>query len=291
MYHIKLTFGSTALDMYHGTGYDIATIDGLGGVTAKLNTVQNNTGYGEIFTNGTVAGTRITVKGYILDGNNTKREALMDTLTPLRQGVLTLYNVDAGDQSRDTAYRQIDIVVMQTPTVTQEKHCKFAFVLYAPNPTWRETSYVTVGNSTTMPATIKGTVDADYTMNIVLNAGVHMAEFLLYCDQGSADRQYLYLDFRRLAAGYISGGTSISTSIAFGRRNGRLFITSTTGGTTTNIISVMNSNSDLFKLPIGSHSFTVYAKDENANYLTPGTAFVWGLVYYPAYTGVALSGI
>lgn len=287
MYSIILTFDGTDYVLKHSTGYDIATISGITGLDGKIETVQNNIGMGDIYTgHGTVNGIPITVQGFILDGNTEKKQQLCDILTPLRRGTLTLCNIDRSHRD-DVPYRKIDFIVKKTPAISQEKHAKFSFTLFAPTPFWKDVSAVSIPGTTAYPVTVdvEGNVDADYSLMVAVSADAHLAEIGVFCDQGTTAQKHLYLDFRRLPTGYVTDDYVRVTWV-----DGKMSIALTSDGSS--IIQTLNTQSTLFKLPHGTHTFSTYMRDENGNTIKPAsfTAY-WVIAYSPMYSGVVLSGI
>lgn len=278
MYDIGLTINGVSLRMNHGTGYDIASISGLTGTTARLNTVQSNIYIGENYTNGTVSGISLNIKGKILDGNTAKKQALIDTVLPLGEGTLTIYRTP--ESGRSYAYRTIDVVVQATPTITQEYHSKFALTLYAPKPIWKSPTAEaialsgTAGNSNTQDVTISGQTAADYSMYITILSGNLKELSLEFGEQPSPWLgKWLYLNFRK----YDENGITTGTNISLSRVKGKLELL--IGGVKHN--ECIYSQSTLDSLDIGEHAFVLAAD----------ASLIARITYNPSYVGVLVDGV
>lgn len=276
MYDIQIVINGVTLRMNHDAGYDIATIGGLTGTSARLNTVQSNTGIGEMYTNGTVGGISLPVRGKILDGQTDKKQSLIDTVVPLGQGQLTLYTKSTST-GREIPYRSIEVVVKETPTITQEYHSKFTFTLYAPKPVWRAATAEGIilqghaGNA--MEVKVNGQVAADFSMRASVTSG-KLKDFTLYADYPNAIYgKWLYIDFRKFNADGVSPGAEIDMK----RTNGKLRLT--IDGVNAN--QCIWSQSGLDRLDVGTNSMLLRTDaDASAK-----------LEYYPSYVGVVYDGV
>ena len=278
MYDIQLEINGKELRMNPGSGYYISTISGLTGVTANLELSQSNSGIGESFSGGSIKGLSLQVKGKILDGQTDKEQALLDTVVPLGTGTLSLYEKSDEIGGRAKPYRVTDIVVKSTPTITQERHSKFVFTLYAPSPAWREATVKTVGldgfASAPTEVTVAGQVPADYTLKISVTTATKLKEFTLYQDW--PDLVYgksLYVNFRKWNA----DGVSNTDKILIKQTNGRFSMT----------INGVNANkciwtqSGMTRLDVGTHQMLFRAD----------AASTATLEFSPSYIGVVYNGI
>ena len=277
MYDILLTINGNSLAMNRENGIDISTISGLTGTSAKLNTAQSNLYLGEDYTNGTVSGIVMNIKGVILDGDTAKKQALLDTVMPLGEGTLTVYKKPSVG-SRPAAYRTIDVVVRETPTITQEKHSKFSFTLYAPKPIWKAPTGTGITISGTgqqsQEVTIAGQTAADYELIISVVSG-SLKDYTLYFGEGATPvtGKYMYLNFRKYNADGVSSGTAIKLS----RVKGKLLLT--IGGAKHN--ECIYAQSTLEAIDIGTHTFL---SSTDASTIT-------AIRYYPSYVGVLVDGV
>ena len=279
MYDISLSINGVTLAMNHGAGYDIFTISGLTGTTGKLNTAMSNLSLGEDYTYGTVSGITLNVRGVILDGNTEKKQALLNTVLPLGEGTLSIYTTpSSGD--RPSLYRTIDVVVKETPTISQEKHSKFSFSLYAPKPIWKAPAAEaivltnTVSGGNTVEVTIAGQTKADFSLQIGVQAN-GLKDYSIYF--GDAQTyilgKYIYLNFRK----YDEDGVASGSTVKLFRDKGKITLT---------IDNVKHNEciyalSTLDALDIGTHTFHM---DADANNLTR-------VIYYPSYIGVLVDGV
>lgn len=284
MYHITLTVGNETLILDHGHGYDIATIDGLTGVTARLDTAQSNTDLGVAVQSGSVGGQKLVVRGYILDHNVEAKQALISLLKPMARGTIVLYNLPSGT-GRLTPYRQTDFVVQTTPKITQTKHAKFSFELLQPNPTWRamEASRIVLPTNTyfdPVTATVDGETKADYSWIVYVNAPIKTLTLDVRTFDAADEpphRAVLSFDFASLNADGVTGTVNVW------RKDGKLTATLDS----TDIIPYLAlSHYMLDGLREGENEFRALAtlNDSAVECLSM-------LTYSPSYVGVVLSGI
>jgi len=283
MYYITLTVGDETLILDHEHGYDISTIDGLTGVTARLDTVQSNTNLGVAVQSGSVGGQKLVVRGYILDHNVAAKQALLSLLKPMAKGVITVYNLPTAT-SRLTPYRQTDFVVQTTPKITQTKHSKFSFELFQPNPTWRamEASRIVLSTNTyfdPVTATVDGETKADYDWTVYANAPIKTLTLDVRTSVAADEMPYrgvLSFDFASLDPDGVTG------NIHVWRKNGKL---KATLGDTDIIPYLALSHYMLDGLREGETEFRALASNGSP------VECVSMLTYYPSYVGVVLSGI
>lgn len=275
MYYCKLTINGTTLYLTHGNGIDISTISGLTGTSARLNTAQSSIYFGEDYTNGTVSGITLDIKGVILDGNTAKKQALLNTVVPLGEGSLAIYKLDA-DTSRWAAYRTIDVVVKTTPVITQEKHSKFSFSLYAPKPIWKAASAeaIVLTEYSATAVTIDGQTNADYGVNISIVSGSLKDMSIYFGDMPTPMLgKYLYCNFRK----YNADGVASGKPIAISRVKGKLILT--IDGVKHN--ECIYAQSTLDSLSVGTHGIQISAD----------ATITARVTYYPSYVGVLVDGV
>lgn len=278
MYYITLTVGDETLILDHGHGYDISTIDGLTGVTARLDTVQSNTDLGVAVQSGSVGGQKLVVRGYILDHNVEAKQALLSLLKPMARGTLVVYNLPYGEARQPTPYRQTDFVVQTTPKITQEKHAKFSFELFQPNPTWRAMEATTIALRTDMTpvtVTVDGEAKADfYWITQITSPITHLTISVTASD---LRRGILAFDFSTLDPDGVTGTVQVR------RENGKL---KATIGTTDMMPYLTLSHYMLDGLYPGENTITAMAALNGTGVDRPTL-----MRYYPSYVGVVLSGI
>ena len=267
MYTASLTINSKtlALDMSHG--YVVSTINGLTGVSGRLNTIPNSATIGEAYVDGTVGGLPLTVSGYILDNNFTAKENLINTVVPLGTGTFTIYDQAAGDE-RPVAYRTIDVVVQQTPTVTQERHAKFSFQLYAPFPAWREQTAETetAGAGQGYSFTVKGQTNAEFVFTLTPASGTPVKEFYVQIDSS----KLFAVDMQK----YNAAGVSTPITVTINKGSVKVVTNSI------DVTKCFYPQSTFLSLPAGAHTITITGV---------GTATATSSIsYYPSYVGVIL---
>lgn len=273
MYTISLEINGNTLLMDYDHGYLINTITGLTGLSGRLNTVQNAVSIGEAYVAGTVGGLPITITGKILDANNTAKQNLLNEVVPLGTGTLTVYR-SASEGTRPAAYRTIDVVVQATPTITQDKHAKFSFQLYAPYPVWKAQTASAIAfaaNGASNSITVLGQADAEFTLELSPAAGTPITTAGFMLDVGTANAKYLQFDFTKYAASGITETVKVSVG------NGAMV--ATLGTAATNITYCIDPHSTMLTLPAGSHTIMATAA---------GNALA-RFAYYPSYVGVIVN--
>lgn len=278
MYDIELQINGQSLRMNHGTGYDITTISGLTGTSARLDTARSNIYLGEDYVGGTVGGVPIGVKGLVLDGSTEKKQALLDTVLPLGEGTLTIYRT-ASAGSRPAVYRTIDVIVKETPAVVQTRHSKFSFSLYAPKPIWKAPAASAIvlagqGEDRAVEVVIEGQTAADYELHVSIVSG-YLKDMTLYFGPTSSPMtgESVYCDFRKYDADGVTSGTSVQLSRVKGK------MTLLIGGVKHN--ECIWSQSSLSSLDVGTHAFL----------LATDCATIGRVIYYPSYVGVLVDGV
>lgn len=273
MYTISLYINGSTLLMDYEHGYLIKTITGLTGLSGRLNTVQNAVSIGEAYVAGTVGGLTLTVTGKILDANNTAKQNLLDEVVPLGTGTLTIYR-SASEGARPAAYRTIDVVVQATPTITQEKHAKFSFQLYAPYPVWKAQTASAIAfaaNGESVSITVAGQADAEFSLDLSPAAGTPITTAAFIMDAGTANAKYLQFDFTK----YNASGITETVRVSVG--NGAMVATIVVAGT--DITYCIDPHSTMLTLPAGSHTIMATAAG------SPVARFA----YYPSYVGVIVN--
>lgn len=270
MYQLSLEINGNTLIMSYQQGYLISTVDGLTGVTSRLDTVQAASGIGDAYTGGTVQGLPITIRGKILDHNVAAKQALIDTAVPLGEGTLTVYNIDA---NRITPYRKIDVIVRVSPVITQEKHAKFTLSLYAPSPIWYGVDYTTVQvqNTGTVAVTNEGQYPAEYEMRIVTND--YAKNIYLYLDGTTQGSPRLHIDLTK----YDSDGYAGIMKLA--RVRGKVYFY--LGSSPENRLGCIDPDSDFWAIPMGAHNLSLRMDVNGGATIT----------FKTPYAGVVLSGI
>lgn len=281
MYSIQLTIGDDSLILDYAHGCIISTIDGLTGVTAKLTTVQSSTNLGVAVQKSSVSGQTLTVRGYILDHNVEAKRALLSFLKPAAEGTITVNNLPVDGAGRVTPYRWTEFVVKTTPKITQEKHAKFSFELFQPNPTWRAMDDVRVTVSTDpfspVTATVDGEAGADFEWYVYAIAPINNLSLIVT----TPDLWHGVLAFTNLQKIDPNG---VQGTIYIRRENGRL---KATIGNTSILKCLALSPYLLTALPPGECEFKGMATNTSG----ANVECVTMLTYYPSYVGVVLDGI
>lgn len=278
MYYALLTINGKSINFtpdYGGNGCYIKTITGLTGVTSKLQTAQHASGYGEAYTGATVAGQPIRIDGYILNDDTMgrlMRKALVDAIVPKGTGTLTLYHVVNSDNQTELS---IDVVVSQTPTITQEKRAKFSFALYAPRFVWYSStaSAALVQQGTTESINVIGQVDAEYTATIQ-SVTETLTSLTLTLDGGTRNARSISLDLTQ----YSPSGVASGNFIYIRRVNGQLQVRVNNN----DAMRTLDVTSTFWYLPVGTHTLELIT---NANSAAATVAYKAG------YAGVIVSGV
>jgi hypothetical protein len=128
------------LDAVHGCY--VSKIKGMTAVTANLSTAIRSSGVGETVRGMTIKGKPIIIEGYILDNNRIVKNDMLGVVKAGLSGTLYVMGAGRTGTPSKTEYA-IDVVVRDSPNITQENHSKFSLTLYAPLPYWYNPTKVT----------------------------------------------------------------------------------------------------------------------------------------------------
>lgn len=205
----EVNVGAINLDAAHGIY--VSRITGLTATSASLSTSARSIGAGETLRGVTIKGKPITIEGYILDGDTKTKNDMLSVILPGTTGVL---RVAGASKTTPPAkkYYEIDVVVKESPTISQEKHSKFTFQLYAPVPYWRDADIVEVRGfvSGTQKAVLySGDVETDFALTVEHSmAPMNTLEFEWYgkvrLDFDTPVPSRNVISYKRLANGRIS---------------------------------------------------------------------------------------
>ena len=244
MYDVEFEYQGAVMRLSMDTGVVIGTISGLTGVSAAFGSVQNVSGSGASIVSSQTAPKALSIGGYILDGQTSVKQRLMDFFKPARH--MTMYvNTRNGTSDTQRAYRA-DVYVKTSPMYSQEYHSKFVLELVMPVPYFEEITAreITLGSSTE----ILGDADPEYTLQFAANADdVYGVTF--WCDYGLARHKSVYLDFTKTTAGKLMTNDTVKIY----RDNGiiKALVNSASA------MPILYTQSDLWYLPLGSHVFTL----------------------------------
>lgn len=256
----------------------ISTIEGLTGTSASLDTVSNAVGIGEAVTGGMITSKNITIRGYMLDNVVATKRELLAFAYPLAKGKLIIYDRDI--QREFFPYREINVVVKESPRFTQEKHSKFSLLLYAPVPAFKNSTVATVQVKPTGQGDwidYSGDFSADYDLTVTPSANGVQSLVVEYWNSSYSRQKKLYLDFSK----YRAGGLNFGEVFRLYRKDGILYAEVEANGSTTDAlmcIDLVNSN--------------FWSIDKGAGFIAN-----WGITgdvvikYQEAYSGVVVSGV
>lgn len=227
----------STLSLAPADGVLISTIRGITSVSANLSTAVRSTGVGETIRGYTIKGKPLVVQGRILDDDKPLKDELLSIVQAGNEGTLELDCQTVGVSSASKTQYCIDVVVKDAPDISQEKHSKFSFTLYAPIPYWRaktKTSITGFVNNVSKPtAGYLGNVESDYTLTFKASASMTKATFTM-------GGRTLILNF--------STAVTSGTAVVFTRKeNGRVVLT--VGGVEHNEYIDL-TNTTLWMLPV-----------------------------------------
>ena len=238
MYDIFFNLGGGRLQLLPSFGYYVAHARGLTDMATEWARSVRQNAIGESVNNPVTSGRNITLEGYILDGNATARLNLLRAVPPQGRGTISVMGYTS--ETSRSRY-STDVVVVNTPIITHEKHAKFSFSLYAPNPFWRQNAVVTsLASYSAIPITVNGESDVEYTLNLTMTGAA--TQITLILDYGESDTKSMILEF----ASPLASGDRLQLT----RNDGRLVLT--VNGT--DRIDAVSMSSDLWFLPRGEHT-------------------------------------
>lgn len=127
MYHIKYKpEGGKVLNLSREYGYLINTVQGATGHSVFFDLSQGVDQIGQDVRGMYLEGQTVYITGKIPRGNTYAKNTLLRAFSPLSRGRLIF---------EDKYF--LDVVVKDSPTVTQEKHSAFGMRLFAPFPYWQ----------------------------------------------------------------------------------------------------------------------------------------------------------
>lgn len=252
MYDLTLTIGNNTLNLNPSNGYYITTIDGLTGVNAAFNTDKNMLTAGENIRSKSISGRTLQVRGVILDGHTAAgllaKDRLLEYITAGSVGTLLIKRTPRVTAAANV---QANVWVKASPTITQERHSKFAFSLYMPFPYFEDVNITTyqLYPLSNIPTVLSGSSDVEYELSAKAT-GANVTSATL-ATLWSAISQELRIDFTKSSAGYLAVGSSFLLK----RADGELVLTVTDSNNATTVeTQCVDLTSDLWLLPRGINS-------------------------------------
>lgn len=251
----------------YGTIFDISP---LSGIDVKITTSQGFQQIGETVENQAVGGITRTIKGVFVNKSDSLKKTMLAALPVFTTGKL-FFNNDY----------YFDFVVKKSPEILKTSSGKstFSMMLQCPDPFWhltKESSYV-IGGYT--PAF---TLPAKYDAHIF---GIKSDTFINCFNEGDTDVPFtlkLFAESDVKNAGIINVVTFqkirvlkdliAGDVVTINRNGGRLYVTLTRDGKTTDIIHLLDENSDLFWMGQGDNVLKMTA-DDGLEYLTASVSF------------------
>lgn len=261
-------------------GYLINTVEGATGHAVSVTTSQGYGQIGDTVQGMSTAGQLLTISGRIPKGNTSAKRALLRAFLPLSSGRLIW---------EDKYY--IDVVVHDSPTVSQTKHSTFMLALYAPYPYWRRLSenYYELGGLTaefSFPINYAsphrfGTSTTETQFNAV-NNGDSAAQFALTVLAGDADLvNFAVTNINTLKSLKFAGTLAAGDRLEMYRVSGQLYLRI---NDETDAFDLLDDTSDLFELDAGDNVllFTADSGSETAKV---------AVTFNESYVGVLANGV
>lgn len=261
-------------------GYLVNTVDGATGHAVTVTTAQGYGQIGDTVQGMSTAGQLLTITGRVPKRNTAAKRALLRAFLPLSSGRLIW---------EDKYY--IDVVVRDSPTVSQEKHSSFMLALYAPYPYWRRLteSYYELGGLTgefRFPINYAtphrfGTSTTETQFNAV-NNGDSAAQFAMTILAGDSDlTNFAVTNVNTLRSLRFSGTLPAGDCLEMYRTSGQLYLRI---NGETDAFDLLDDTSDLFELDAGDNVL-LFTADSGAE-----TAKV-AVTFNEAYVGVLADGV
>lgn len=126
MYNLRFESNSgKTLILNYENDIIIRRVTGANGIGMSLGLSQGYQQIGQAVVSTSVNGMSLTIEGYILDGNTQRKRDLLQAFAPFSSGRLWW---------EDKYF--VDVVVQNSPTISQRKHSTFSFRLYSKTPYW-----------------------------------------------------------------------------------------------------------------------------------------------------------
>ena len=260
-------------------GYLINTVEGVTGHAVTVTTAQGYGQIGDTVQGMSTAGQLLTITGRVPKQNTAAKRALLRTFLPLSSGRLIW---------EEKYY--IDVVVHDSPAISQEKHSTFMFALYAPYPYWRrlaESYYELGGMSAEFRFPINyatphrfGTSTAETQFNAI-NNGDSAAQFALSIRAGDSDLvNFAITNVNTLKSLKFIGAIPAGETLEMYRESGQLYIRQNGA----DAFDLLDDTSDLFELDAGDNVL-LFTADSGA-----ATAKVI-VTFHEPYVGVLANGV
>lgn len=260
-------------------GYLVNTVEGATGHAVTVTTAQGYGQIGDTVQGMSTAGQILTITGRVPKRNTAAKRALLRAFLPLSSGRLIW---------EEKYY--IDVVVHDSPTVSQEKHSSFMLSLYAPYPYWRrlaENYYELGGLSAEFRFPINyaaphrfGTSTTETQFNAI-NGGDSAAQFALSIRAGDSDLvNFAITNVNTLKSLKFIGTIPAGEMLEMYRESGQLYIRRDGA----DAFDLLDDTSDLFELDAGDNVLLFTAESGAA------TAKVI-VTFHEPYVGVLADGV
>ena len=281
MYNLRyIPDGGAEIILTRDYGYLVNTVDGATGHAVTVTTAQGYGQIGDSVQGMATAGQLVTISGRIPSRNTSAKRALLRAFLPLSSGRLVW---------EDKYY--LDVVVHNSPTVSQEKHSTFMLALYAPYPYWRKLteSYYELGGLTgefSFPINYAtphrfGTSTTETQFNAI-NNGDSAAQFALTILAGDSDLvNFAITNVNTLKSLKFTGTLAAGERLEMYRVSGQLYLRLEDE---TDAFDLLDDTSDLFELDAGDNVL-LFTADSGAS-----TAKV-SVTFNEAYVGVLANGV
>ena len=274
-----------ALAMNYENGIIIRHITGATGMTVTTKTAQGYRQVGVSVSAQTVAGRDIIVDGFIFQENAQRKQELIKTFAPFVSGRLYWEN-----------RYWIDVVVKDSPTVSQNKHSDFTFRLLAPDPFWRGINKETYVNGDVEklfsfpinygdPAVHRFGNKSPTGQFSILNSGEESAPLDITINGTAKITNPCVTNTQTGDFIQWNSDIEVGETLRIYHENGRIRVTLTDiFGVANNAIAYLDDDSSLFSIAVGDNVLSASADSGD-------TSMAVSISFYPLYSGVLMYGV
>lgn len=285
MYDLKFESNTTGKVLFLNYENDIivSRVEGATGTSVSLGLSQGYKQVGQSVISSTVGGMTLTIRGKILDANTHKKQDLLKAFAPFSTGRLWW----------DNKYF-VDVEVKDSPTITQERHSVFSLRLFSQSPFWSNGTLSRFMNGVSTP---QFSFPVNYSSPHKFGLKDFSKEYNVY-NSGSVDTVFELKiwgtepiknpkitnkktgEFLRFI-----GDIETGEILTMRQTAKSIYITKTAvDGMETNVFSMLDDESSLFRLKTGDNVLTNEA--EEGLY-----ALVSQISFYPLESGVLANGV
>lgn len=271
--------------MNFNSGINIRKVDGSTGLAVNTMTAQGYRQVGVSVSSQTVVGRDILITGFIFQENAKKKQELMKAFAPFVSG--RLYWEDR---------YWIDVIVKNSPIISQNQHSNFSFRLFAPDPFWRgidKRLYVNgdVEKLFSFPINYGDPVVHRFGNKSptgqfsILNDGEEAAPLDITVNGTATISNPCVTNTRTGEFIQWNSDIEVGETLRIYHENGRIRVTLTDiFGVANNAIAYLDDDSSLFSIAVGDNVLSASADSGD-------TSMAVSISFYPLYSGVLMYGV